>query len=193
MNFTDEEYALVRRIARWTSSKWSAVEYDDLLGELYLWLCQNYKWVEKYRLIDRGLGKLNVALSREAQRYCVLSQEASNGAPLDFEDTYSAAEITRVLPLIFTDLPPESIVVNPRSGVPLTKPDHEAYMDTVAEVFDVRNAYKQLPREYREILALRFYHDLTYSAIGKELGISDTGANKKVQRGIAMICEALNS
>jgi RNA polymerase sigma factor (sigma-70 family) len=191
MNFTDEEYELVRKIARWTSSKWSAVEYDDLLGELYLWLCQNFRWVERYRLEDYGNQKLTIALNREAQRYCVRSQEASNGAPLDFGNLYSAREVARILPSIFQTVPSQSVAVNPQSGAPMSKPDHEAYMEAVAEVFDVREAFKQLPQEIRAALTMRFYDELSYRAIGEVLGISDTGANKKVQRGIAMICEKL--
>lgn len=191
MNFTDEEYALVRKIAKWTSSKWSAVEYDDLLGELYLWLCQNFRWVERYRHEDYGNQKLTIALNREAQKFCVRSQEASNGAPLDFGNIYSAMEVARILPSIFQQIPSQSVSVNPQSGAPLSKPDHEAFMDAVAEVFDVREAFKQLPQEIRAALTMRFHDELSYRAIGEVLGISDTGANKKVQRGIAMICEKL--
>ena len=191
MNFTDEEYALVSNIARWSSAKWKAVEYDDLLGELYLWLCQNYRWVERYRHEESGNAKLTLALNREAQKYCVRSQEASNGAPLDFGNLYSAAEVTRILPNIFERVPSQSIDVNPQSGQPLTKPDHESYMDAVAEVLDVRRAFVELPQEIRAALTMRFYDELSYRAIGEVLGLSDTGANKKVQRGIAMICEKL--
>lgn len=192
MYFTDNEYTLVRKIAGKVSRKWSAINYEDIVGDLYLWLCVNYKWVSRYRDDQYGEAKLFVALWREAIKKATREQAISNGAPLDHEDTYDTDTIERLLPLIFDTPPSHSVPENPRNGEPIGEIDSTAYDTALAALLDVRNAFDGLPDEFRLVLALRYRDDLTFSAIGKELGISDRGASQKARRAIVMIQQFLS-
>jgi hypothetical protein len=192
MDFTPEEYELVKRISKSVSWKWSAVEEDDLRGQLYLWLCQNYRYVLEYRKLKKGEGKLHIALTREAQRYAVELQEARNGAFLDHDSLYPVSEVKRILPLIFSPINPQSVAVNPRTGQPLEKFDNDAYETAFAEILDVRKAFEQLPQEFRMIIEFRYIDEMLFKEIGKLMGMSDTGARKKHDRSLEMISSSLN-
>lgn len=192
MYFTENEYALVRKISSKVSRKWSAITYEDIVGDLYLWLCVNYKWVSRYRDDQYGEAKLFVALWREATKKATREQSISNGAPLDHEDTYDTDTIERLLPLIFDTPPSHSVPENPRNGQPIGEVDSTDYDTALAALLDVRQAYSALPDEFKLILALRYRDDLTFSRIGKELGISDRGASKKAERAVVMIRQFLS-
>ena len=191
MRFTENELLTVSKIGRRSASKWSAVDADDLISALTLWLCENYSTVERYRLEEGGPAKLFVALRREAGRYCAKEQTIVNGAPLDHEAKYSIEQIERVMPFVFEGIPSQTVLQNPLTGQTLSKPDTERFDTAVAMVLDVRFAYLDLPEEVRSVLAMRFRDDLSYEEIGLLTEMSDRGAQKRVMRALERLRSAL--
>lgn len=191
MRFTENELSLTSKIGRKMATKWTAVESDDLVSHLTLWLCENYATVERYRTEEGGEAKLFVSLRREAGRFCAKEQAQRTGAPLDHDAAYSVEQIERILPFVFEDLPSQSVAENPHTGVPLSKPDHEQFETAIAMALDVRSAYHDLPAEIREVLIMRYRDNMSYEEIGSLTGMTDRGAQKRVLRAVVRLRDAL--
>ena len=193
MRFTESELTVASKIGRKMATKWSAVESDDLVSHLTLWLCENYATVERYRTEEGGDAKLFVSLRREAGRFCAKEQAQRTGAPLDHDAQYSVDQIERILPFVFEDLPSQSVSENPHSGAPLSKPDHEQFETAIAMALDVRSAYHDLPAEIRSVLVMRYRDGMSYEEIGSLTGMTDRGAQKRVLRAVTRLRDSLSA
>lgn len=191
MRFTQNELIVASKIGRKMASKWTAVESDDLVSHLTLWLCENYATVDRYRHEEGGDAKLFVSLRREAGRFCAKEQAVRTGAPLDHDAQYSLEQIERILPFVFENLPTQSVVENPHNGAPLSSPDHDRFNTAIAMAVDVRSAYHDLPAEIRSVLVMRFRDGMSYEEIGSLTGMTDRGAQKRVVRAITRLRDAL--
>lgn len=191
MRFTEDELLITSKIGRKMAAKWTAVESDDLVSHLTLWLCENYATVSRYRDEEGGEAKLFVALRREAGKFCAKEQAVRTGAPLDHDAVYSIDQITRIMPFVFEDLPSQSVSENPHNGTPMSKPDHEQFGTAIAMVLDVKSAYLDLPAEIREVLGMRFRDGMSYEEIGSLTGMTDRGAQKRVLRAVMRLRDSL--
>ena len=68
MIFSHRELRTVKTIARRAASNYG-LDADELHGVLQLWMCESYKYVEKYRLEPGGGAKLAASLFRHANKW----------------------------------------------------------------------------------------------------------------------------
>ena len=58
---------------------------------------------------------------------------------------------------------------------------------------EVDAAIDRLPRDEREVVVLRFFEDLDHAAIGRQLGISEAAARKRLSRGLARLQKSVGA
>lgn len=179
---------LAEKVAWRIGSKWSAVEIDDLTSHLYLWLVENVRALERWRL-EPSDGKLYVSLRREAAKYCAREQAAQVGRPIAEDNFYTANLVERALPYIFEDIPQTAVAVNPVTGAPNQVPSQ---FDVALNLLtDIRQTFYGLNPDIQQVLAWRFRDGLTFEEIGELKGITKDGGAKSVQRALVRLVNAL--
>lgn len=194
-----EEMKIAKQLARKFSSRWSAVEQDDVQGHLHLWMCEHQTALERWREEEGGLGKLNVALSREASKYCSAQQTESNGGELEYDLQYTAKQIEGALPFLweFNEYGmQQSVPEHPSLGSIITDTQPlsgQTFNTAITIMADISSGYFQLPKEDQKILALRYRDGLTFGKLGKHYNISEDAARKRVVRAIDRLSGKLTS
>jgi RNA polymerase sigma factor (sigma-70 family) len=181
MNLSLDEIRIIRSIARYFSSKWKLIEIDDLTSELTLWAYSHYKIVDEWRSDSRGEGKLYVTLKREAAKYCAKETQKTSIRPIDAENYYTIDQLIKILPFLW-EIAPES----PSS----TRLPEETNL-AVTIVADVRSSFYSLNKEDRSLLEIRYRLELSQSEIGELIGLSDRGAEKRIQRALRRLHDNL--
>lgn len=189
---TAEELKLAERIGRKAASSWSAVDQDDVISHLNLWLVENLQTVQKWRAEEAGQGKLFVSLRREASKFAAKEQAAATANPLNMDSFYTTQRIEAVLPFVFDEWPQSQVRVNPVTGEPVDGTDHTLIGEALAVLADVSGAFHGLNREMKEVLYWRFRDGLTFQEIGELSGMTKVGAKKRVDRAVKRLQETLS-
>lgn len=182
------EMKLAEKVAWRVGSKWSAVEIDDLTSHLYLWLVENTRALERWRL-EASEGKLYVSLRREAAKFCAREQAARVGRPITENNFYNVGLVERALPFIFEDTPQTTVAQNPVTGQPVSVPSE--YDVALNLLTDIRQTFHGLNPDVKEVLAWRFRDGLTFEEIGELKGITKDGGKKSVDRAVIRLVNAL--
>jgi RNA polymerase sigma factor (sigma-70 family) len=171
IHFTEAEYKTTQKVAKYFSKTWRNVSHDDILGELYLWLTENYKYVEAWRE-ETGDGKLFVSLRRHAAKYCAKTAGEMYADP-DLKNNlkYTVEQVENTLPHIFE----ENIYVK------LMSIENQKLFDIL---FDVYQAFHGLKNDDKRILALRYRYDKTSKEIGEMLKLKDNTVDKRIERAL---------
>jgi len=185
------ELTLADKVAARIGSRWSEVEVEDLNSFLYLWLCENFETVKRWRGEVAGEGKLYVSLRREAAKFCAKEQAVAVGRPIHAENFYNSGMIQRALPFIFEDTPQTMVMIDPRTGAPAQNIDSD-FNKAVTILADIRGAFYGLNPEIRLTLEYRFRDGLTFEEIGELKGLTKDGAKKQVERAIDRLSNALS-
>lgn len=181
MNLTLDEVKIIKAIARYFSSRWRKIDYDDLSSELTLWAYQNYQTLQSWRDEIDGEGKLYVSLKRQAAKYCAKETQKYSIRPIDKDNYYTKEQLEAILPFLWEQAPESaSSVVSPEDS-------HLA----VTILADVRSGFYQLSKEDRSLLEIRYRLELSQSEIGELLGLSDRGAEKRIQRALDRLLDNL--
>lgn len=188
---TPTEMKLAEQIGRKAAASWSAVEADDVIGNLYLWLVENAQIVQKWRDEPAGEGKLFVSLRREASKFAAKEQAAATSNPLYTDSFYTVERIQAALPFVFQDWPQHQVSVNPTTGEPLSDIGH-VHSEALAIMSDISGAFYGLNKEMQEVLYWRFRDDLTLEEIGELSGMSKVGAKKRVDRALKRLAQVLS-
>lgn len=182
------EMKLAEKVAWRVGSKWSAVEIDDLTSHLYLWLVENTRALERWRL-EASDGKLYVSLRREAAKFCAREQAARVGRPITENNFYTIPMVERALPFIFEDTPQTTVAQNPVTGAPVSVPaEYDVALNLLT---DIRQTFHGLNPDVKEVLAWRFRDGLTFEEIGELKGITKDGGKKSVDRAVVRLVSAL--
>jgi DNA-directed RNA polymerase specialized sigma24 family protein len=180
---------LAEKVAWRIGSKWTAVEIDDLQQHLYLWMFENQRHLDRWRVQPGDNGALYVSLRREAAKFCAKQQTAQVGQPIATDNFYTPALVERALPYIFEDIPQTTVAENPVTGEPVA---HSDRYDTALNILvDIKQTYHGLNPEIQQVLGWRFRDGLTYEEIGELRGITKDGGAKAVQRAIQRLVDAL--
>lgn len=190
---TEHEMKLAEKIGRRAASRWSAVDSDDVISHLYLWIVENYTVVSRWRTEEGGESKLFVSLRREAAKYCAKEQTIKVGRPLRANNFYTVAMLERALPFIFEETPQTVVLENPVTGQTYGSGSPSDFGNAVAILADIKGTFYGLNREIREVLELRFRDGLTFEELGDLAGISKVAAKKRVDRALERLCDALAS
>lgn len=186
-----EELALARSIGKQVARKWKAVEQDDVVAYLNLWLVQNNKTLIRYRQEDKGKDKLNLSMRRAANKYCLKEQKIANGGILTDNLYYTVDQVRAMLPYIW-EL--ESWTQNSTSdwaGTRISNTAPEAFDNALAMLADVSGAFYGLNKRNQLILTLRFKESKNYKDIAKALSIEEDGAKSAVHRAISRLLDSL--
>lgn len=181
MNLTLDEIRIIRAIARYFASKWRRVELDDLTSELTLWAYQHYKTVDEWRKDSKGEGKLYVTLKREAAKYCAKETQKHSIRPIESDNYYTKDQLVRIIPYIW-----ESV---PETGTDVKLPQDTNLAITI--LADVRGAFYSLNKAEQSLLEIRYRLELSQLEIGELLGLSDRGAEKRIQRALQRLQDNL--
>lgn len=185
-----KELGLAEVIAKRVGRRWSNVDSDDVTGHLFLWLCDNYPTVKRWRDEDGGEGKLYVSLRREAAKYCASETAHIVNRPIE-SGAYPVDVIERALPYVWEETPVTEARVNPATEEVLDYAyESGAALTLMAEI---RGAFYGLPNEMKEVLTWRFRDGLTYEEIGELSGMTKDGAKKRVGRAVRRLSEKLGT
>jgi len=188
LNIEPAELKLAEKVAARIGAKWSAVDIDDVISHLYLWLFTNIKLVERWRA-EEGNGKLYVSLRSEAAKYCASEQAAAVGRPISEGNFYTPAILDRALPYIFEDIPQPTVKVNPVTGKP--DPIHGETNLALTLLVDIKGAFYGLHRRLQEELEWRYRDGLTLEEIGELRGLTKDGAKKRIDKAIQRLADKL--
>lgn len=186
---TSDEMSMASSVGRVMSSKWSAVEADDVTSELFVWMVKHHGHVERWRSEERGRAKLYVTLRREAAKFCAREQAVSNGAPLRQNRVYTVEVLERALPYVWEETPQTVVSEHPHTGQPLNVPYEAGVAQSVMS--EIRSEFYGLPKDLQHVMALRFRDGLTYEEIAPLIGLTKDGALKRVQRGLSRLSDVL--
>lgn len=189
---TEHEMKLAERVGKRAASRWSAVDADDVISHLYLWIASNTEAVSRWRVDESGEAKLFVTLRREAAKFCASEQQHSAGKPIRSQNFYTADLLARALPFIFEETPVTTAKENPMNGQTYSAGGPEDFGNAAAILADIRGAFYGLNRDIRHVLELRFRDGLTLEEIGELSGLTKVGVKKRVDRALDRLCDALS-
>ena len=188
LHLEPQELKMAEKVAARIGSRWSAVEIDDLTSHLYLWLLNNVRHLEKWRL-EEGDGKLYVSLRSEAAKYCAKEQAAAIGRPIKEGNFYTVEMLDKALPFIFEEIPQTTVTVNPSTG------HSENYRsesgEAMAIIVDIRQAFHGLHSKLKEELAWRYRDGLTFREIGELRNLTEMGAKLRIDKAVSRLADKL--
>ncbi len=186
----DEELLVATKVAYRFGSRWQLVESEDLASHLTLWLFDNYETLEAWRTFDYGTGQLYVALKREAARYCAAETASRIGRPIKDNRFYSLDVIRRALPFTFEDVPNNVVAQNPVTGETIGAVTDSSVH---AIILDLREAYLDLPKRTRNLVALRFRDGLSYREISELHNLSVEAIQTTIHRALKRMSNTLEA
>lgn len=184
----NDEIALARKVAWRAAAKWRGVDADDVTSHLFLWMCENTRYLREWRQ-DDGNGRLYVSLRREAAKFCAAEQANRVNRPIDEDNFYTPEVVARALPFVFEGVPQNLATVNPTTGEAVGRVEATSRAQVI--ILDIGQAYNGLPAELREVLAWRFCDGLTFEEIGELRSLTKDGAKKQVDRAVRRLCDVL--
>jgi RNA polymerase sigma factor (sigma-70 family) len=169
--FTEAEYKTTEKVAKFFGNTWKNVDYEDILGELYLWLTENYKYVERWRE-ETGDGKLFVSLRRHAAKFCAKTAGEKYADPgLTNNLKYTFSQVENTLPHIFEENIYEQLMTM----------ESQKLFDII---FDVYQTFHGMKNDDKRILALRYHYGKTSKEIGEMLNLKDNTVDKRIERAL---------
>lgn len=170
-----EEIQAADKVGRYVGRSWPNVDTDDLVAELYLWLCRNGRHLERWREEGvHGANKLRVSLARHARKYARREHDIVTGGVVEEGAAYEEAELEVLLTFVFTD-------------------DEwaTAGSDLLASLADVSSALHGMAAADVQLLRDRYGRDRTLNDIGAELGCTEDAARMRVKRTLDRLCQRL--
>lgn len=185
-NWFAEAEAIASQVARVVHRRYRTYfDVADVRQECLVWVLRREQKVREWLNPDAepevykgGVKQLGKTLSRHADRYCRKRKAQSLGYALEDEAYYSPITLSELLPFVWSD------VVNthmPNDGERVSGSGNPAESGNyVIQLFDIRRAITKLDEMDRDVLQLKFEHQLTFAQIAEELQVSDTTAHRKV-------------
>jgi RNA polymerase sigma factor (sigma-70 family) len=171
---TEDEMLLAQKVARSQSYKWK-LEEDEILSNLYLWLCEQQKYVVAYREDPHGKQKLSLALTRAAIKQC--KQEKSIQAGGEQQNHYTIPQLKKILPYIWE--------VPTFTHTTAQTQDTANLITTI--VIDVAQAYHALPISDKQILETHYRDGKTYKETAAVYDITEEAARKRITRALTRL------
>ena len=162
LDLLPEEIKLADNIAAGVGKRWRRLSIDEVKAELRFWLCENIKYVRRWRKEEEhGFNKLRMSLRRRANQYC--REESTAQQPWSSEWEYTPEATAGVLELLFaykdwTDI----------------SPDGDS--DVWASLTDVSSAYQTLSKVDKKLLACRYELGWRYQEIADEMDLASADA-----------------
>lgn len=182
IDFTPDEYTLVRKQARRVASKWKAASAEDIEAELLLWLCENYRHVVRYRTEEGGRQKLGKSLYRYGLNKAMREQEQHNGKRLqDDWSPYTKEQVKAVLPYVWDreEWPMQQATVDPRHGGVVHTGDTRGG-EALSMLIDVAAAVARLSEKDKAYLRGKFRDGYSTRELGEMHGLSPESMSRRL-------------
>lgn len=137
------------------------------------------KWNEK---------KVGWQIRRNLERYARKEKAAKTGYKINDEVYYDTVTIAQLLPFVIksfvndTSLEQSQILVN--DGTPKKPSTPAEGGNLLAMLVDIKQAYEKLDDEEKQILQLRYYHNVTLQHIAEYLECATSTADRKVNNAL---------
>lgn len=195
--WVEDSYEVARVVAHKVHRKYHTYfDVADVTNELMVWVLRHEAkimgWLnhdvesDEYKVGTKMLGK---TLTRHADKYCRRMKAQKAGYELRDEQFYSDITIAELLPFVWEQIVDTkkaddnervSGVGNPAEGG-----------NYVIQLFDIRRALLQMSEVDRDVLRKKFYENLSYQELARELSVSDTTAHRKVDGAVKRLGYAL--
>ena len=176
MDLHDDEIKLADDIAAGVGKRWRRLSIDEVKAELRLWLCENIKYVQRWREEGKhGRNKLRLSLRRRANQHCREENDAQQ--PWTPEWEYTPEATATILELVFAYSDWTEIATDGNS-------------DVWASLTDVSAAFETLNKTDKKLLVLRYEMGCKYGEIATELELSSADAARmRVTRALNRCAE----
>lgn len=177
------------------------VEYKDLIQELNIYVLQRPKLEEdldesytvskdETKWVAR---KIMARLRRHIEKYSRKEKAAKVGYSTGDEFFYNTATIASILPVALQfDVQGATLIDKVDDGQPRKSPAPNEGGNLMAMAIDVKSAVELLDKDEQYIIDLRYgASPMTLSDIAKELGLSDSTVDRRVQRILRKIIDHL--
>lgn len=165
------------------------VEIGDVQSELYVWVAKHSQavtdWLEQG---SYGMNKLNVALFRAGHRYASKERARLTGCQLSDFYWYTPGAIEELLPEVW-QVSNWVLAASGEQGRSHRDPAEGG--NRLAMLIDVAWAVSTLAADEQQILRDRYEAGLYFDAIAAQLGLTDEGARKRVERLLDKLVERL--
>lgn len=176
LDLLPEEISMADAIAGSAARTWRRVQADDVKSELRMWLCENHKYVVRWREEGTwGRNKLRVSLRRKANKYCRQEFEVQKPWTKDYE--YTTVAVAALLEALF-------------SYDDWTEISSDGDSDVWASLSDVSNAFETLSVVDKDLLRSRYELGLRFGEIADRLDLaSPDAARMRVNRAVDRVAE----
>lgn len=177
------------------------VEYKDLIQELNIYVLQRPKLEEdldesytvskdETKWVAR---KIMARFRRHIEKYSRKEKAAKVGYSTGDEFFYNTATIASILPVALQfDVQGATLIDKVDDGQPRKSPAPNEGGNLMAMAIDVKSAVELLDKDEQYIIDLRYgASPMTLSDIAKELGLSDSTVDRRVQRILRKIIDHL--
>ena len=170
------EIALASQVGAGIAKNWQRVSTEDVIGDLHLWLCENARYLVRWREEGtHGRNKLRLSLKRRANKFCRGEFETIKPFTVDWEYTEEAC--AALLEAIFAYTDWSEITTDGDS-------------DVWASLADVSRAFDTLSQVDRGLLELRYGNGLRFQEIADEVGLASADAARmRVNRALKRVAE----
>lgn len=173
---TQEEIEVADKVGRYYSSRWKMIERDDLTSHLYLWMAErDATTMQRWRDEGSTQGKLYKSLKRVANDYCKTETAKVVGRDIYANNSYTLEIIKNTLPFVFST------------------PDVEDPINSKALLIieDVRSALFGLPTADREVIVMKYEHEMSHEEMAKFFDISTDAASQRLHRALERLLNSL--
>lgn len=175
LDIHDWELKLADDIAIGIGKKWRRVQVDDVKSELRMWLCENHKYLVRWR--DEGVwgrNKLRASLRRRANKFCRQEWETVKPWTKDYEYTPEACAALLEAVFAYDD------------WTEITSGDSDVW----ASLADVSQAFETLSVVDRQLLRLRLEEGCRFAEIAERMELaSPDAARMRVNRALSRVAE----
>jgi DNA-directed RNA polymerase specialized sigma24 family protein len=170
MTFTSWEMAQARKVAYRQARRWG-VDAEDLHGDLCVWLCDSYKYVEAYRTDPAGRAKLVASMHRRANTCARREHEARVVTPAVVRDCVDSHYTTEQVEAVL-------------SAMGAMEDFGEIGEEVWVMVADINGAYQGLRAEEKTLLFRRYGQGVPYEALAEEQGLTKDALRMRVNRAV---------
>jgi DNA-directed RNA polymerase specialized sigma24 family protein len=176
IDLREDEITLADHVAAGVAKKWRRVQVDDVKSELRVWLCENHKYLVRWREEGMwGRNKLRASLRRKANKFCRQEFETVKPWTVDYE--YTEQAVHALLEALFSYSDWSEIAGDSGS-------------DVWASLADVSSAFETLSEVDRDLLKARFGLGLRFGEIADRFELSSSDAARmRVNRAVGRVAE----
>ena len=170
------------------------VERVDLKQEAYTFVYSKAEMFNESLAIEneiqRGFNEKKIAwqIKRNLERYCRKEKANKSGYATNDEAFYDTVTIAQLLPYVIASVVNDTAIEQAQNmindGTPRKPAAPAEGGNLLAMLVDIKQAYEKLDDEEKQILQLRYYHNVTLQHIAEYLECATSTADRKVNNAL---------